>query len=39
MNKAAQVDGNKGHLTLGENTLLSFITAGALGAEYVEFGT
>ncbi|KAJ3049678.1 Glycerophosphocholine phosphodiesterase [Rhizophlyctis rosea] len=37
MNKAAQVDSNKGHLTLGENTLLSFITAGALGAEYVEF--
>ncbi|KAI8823103.1 Glycerophosphoryl diester phosphodiesterase family-domain-containing protein [Fimicolochytrium jonesii] len=37
MNKAAKVADGKGHLQLGENTLLSFITAGALGAEYVEF--
>ncbi|KNC99854.1 uncharacterized protein SPPG_05227 [Spizellomyces punctatus DAOM BR117] len=37
MNKAAHVANGRGHLQLGENTLLSFITAGALGAEYVEF--
>ncbi|KAJ3182521.1 Glycerophosphocholine phosphodiesterase [Gaertneriomyces sp. JEL0708] len=37
MNKAAHVADGRGHLQLGENTLLSFITAGALGAEYVEF--
>ncbi|KAJ3300308.1 Glycerophosphocholine phosphodiesterase [Borealophlyctis nickersoniae] len=37
MNKAAKVGEGKGHLQLGENTLLSFVTAGALGAEYVEF--
>ncbi|RKO85796.1 hypothetical protein BDK51DRAFT_32147, partial [Blyttiomyces helicus] len=36
-NTAAQVEKGKGHLQLGENTLLSFTTAGALGAEYVEF--
>ncbi|KAI9099862.1 Glycerophosphoryl diester phosphodiesterase family-domain-containing protein [Phlyctochytrium arcticum] len=38
MNKAAlDAKNGKGQLQLGENTLLSFITAGALGAEYVEF--
>jgi hypothetical protein len=26
------------NLQLGENTLLSFVTAASLGAEYVEFG-
>lgn len=26
------------HLQVGENTVLSFITAASLGAEYVEFG-
>ncbi|KAJ3195725.1 Glycerophosphocholine phosphodiesterase [Irineochytrium annulatum] len=29
---------DRGNLQVGENTILSFMTAGKLGAEYIEFG-